>query len=271
MRKRLRFVAQTLSDSRCSEGFSGFTSLPWRTKMRGRSKASGRLVAAGLSGLGLAIFVAAPARAALIESFENTLDGWQVPSPFGSAAQQANFQSNGFSATGATNGSTSLAIGATATNTSSGPDYSQMMISPAQATTYGTNLTTLLQNASAVNIDILAPGGSFGGFLQFDIDIDNAATGFTSLDSFSYPSTSIGSEKTISVPVTAAQRAALAGSGAGTRMIIQVGGGYTSGNETFFIDNITTTEVPEPASIGAVAGVMLLTLRRRRTAGAESH
>jgi hypothetical protein len=222
------------------------------------------LCAAGISGIGLSLFVAPPAHAALIESFENTLDGWQVPSPFGS--QTANFQVAGFSGTGATDGAVSLAIGPTATNTGTGPNYSQMMISPDQTTAYAANLTTLLANAGSVSLDIFTPPGSFGFFLQFDVDINNSATGFVSLDGFSYPSTNIGSETTITVPVTPAQNALLAGSGTGTQLIVQVGGGYTAGNETFFIDNIRTTPAPEPVSIfscGVAAGWFLLRRRSR--------
>jgi hypothetical protein len=224
---------------------------------------SGLLCAAGISGIGLSLFVAPPAHAALIESFENTLDGWQVPSPFGS--QSANFQVAGFGATGATNGSFSLAIGPTPTNTGTGPNYSQMMISPDQTSAYAANLTALLANAASVSIDVLAPAGSFGGFLQFDIDINNSATGFVSLDGFSYPSTVLGTETTITVPLTFTQNLQLAGSGTGTQMIIQVGGGFSAGNETFEIDNIRTT-VPEPLSFfscGVAAGWFLLRRRSR--------
>jgi hypothetical protein len=142
-----------------------------------------------------------------------------------------------------------------------------MMISPDQTSAYAANLTALLANASSVSLDIFTPPGSFGFFLQFDVDINNSATGFVSLDGFSYPSTTIGSETTITVPVSPTLNAQLAGSGTGTQMIIQVGGGYTAGNETFNIDNIRTTAlVPEPMSFfscGVAAGWFLLRRRSR--------
>jgi hypothetical protein len=237
-------------------------SFPSEEQMRRKAKAGGLLVAAGFGSVGLASFIAAaPAQGALVESFENTLDGWQVPSPFGS--QGANFQVGGFSPIGATDGATSLAIGPTVGNVGAAPNYSQMMISPDATSPYALNLTALLQNAASISYDIYTPPGSFGFFLQFDTDINNSATGFVSLDGFSYQSTTIGSETTITVPMTAALRSALMGSGTGTQLIIQVGGGFTAGNETFYIDNIRTSEVPEPASLGALAGISVLTLTRR--------
>ena len=194
----------------------------------------------GLLALALFITSAAPAFAqtALIESFENGVDGWTVPSPFGSTGQQANFQAFPLSTLGVTNGAASLGVGATAANTGSGPDYSQLMLSPGASTAYGLNLTSILANATSISFDILAPAGSFGGFLQFDTDINNSGTGFQSLDGFGYPATTIGTETTITIPVTAAERAQLASSGTGTQIIMQVGGGFTAGNETFYIDNV---------------------------------
>ena len=153
--------------------------------------------------MAIAILCVRSAQAQLIESFENSADGWTI-SPFGSAGNQANFQIAGFSTTsGVTDGTSSMAVGPTAANTGSGPDYSQLLASPAAATTYGTNLTNTLANASALSFDVFAPSGSFNGFLQFDFDINNTATGFKSLDSFSYPATSLGSEKTFSFPIDA--------------------------------------------------------------------
>src|SRR4051794_12815407 len=76
------------------------------------------LGAAILFGVGLR------AQAQQIESWENTTNGW-TRSAFGSANQQANFQIAGNSSTtGVTSGTTSLVVGATATNAGNGPDYS---------------------------------------------------------------------------------------------------------------------------------------------------
>ena len=192
--------------------------------------------------------IANQASAQLIESWENSANGWQISS-FGS--QAGNFQIASFSnTTGVTDGSYSMAVGPTANNTSNGPNYSQLLISDNSASTsppgdaYSLNVTSVLSNASALSFDVFTPSGSFGGFLQFDVDLNNSALGFVSLDGFSYPSVTIGSESTISVPITAAQRATLAGSGTGTTIILQVGGGFTAGNETFYIDNLPLSPNP---------------------------
>ena len=209
----------------------------------------------------------AQVRADLIESWENSANGWSI-SPFGS--QSGNFQISGFSnSTGVTDGGFSMMVGPTP-NSTSGPNYSQLLISDNVPTdAYSMNVTNLLANASALSFDVFTPPGSFGFFLQFDVDINNSATGFVSLDGFSYPSVAIGSESTITVPITAAQRAQLAGSGSGTTIIIQAGGGFTAGNETFFIDNLRTTSlVPEPASwLLACFALACLVCGRLNTAG----
>src|ERR1035441_3853607 len=63
----------------------------------------------------------------VLESWENTADGWTVVSQ----GSPPNFQSDGFSqTTGVTNGQYSWAIGPTATNTSSGPNYGALLASP---------------------------------------------------------------------------------------------------------------------------------------------
>jgi hypothetical protein len=202
------------------------------------------------------------AHAQLIESFEGSANGWTI-SPFGS--QVANFQILPPSTTGVTDGSNSLAVGPTVTNVGTGPNYSQLLISNNDPTSaYAMNVTNILANASDLKFDVLAPPGSFGGFLQFDTDINNSATGFVSLDGFGYPATTIGSEFTFDIPITAAIRSQLAGSGSGTTIIIQGGGGFSAGNETFYLDNIRATPAPEPASIGALALSGLLAIRRRR-------
>ena len=169
----------------------------------------------------------------LIESFENTLDGWTV--------QNGNYTAGFSTTTGVTDGSYSLSLTGTAN-----PSYGQMLGSPST-----TLLTSELAGASALSFDVYAPGGSFGYYLQFDVDINNNDTGYVSLDSYSYPGVSIGGETTVTVPISASLQSALAASPNGTSIYIQVGGGYSDGNETFYLDNLrlTPAAVPEPATL----------------------
>jgi hypothetical protein len=127
-------------------------------------------------------------------------------------------------------------------------------------------LTPVLGLSDSLSLDVLTPPGSFGFFLQFDIDINNADTGFVSLDGFSYPSTTIGAQSTITVPISAGLASALAASSNPTTIIIQVGGGFSPGNETMYLDNLRVHQVPEPSTF-ALLGLGLLGLcvtRRRR-------
>ena len=219
---------------------------------------SAKLGLMAMVGLSVAAFAPRSASATLIESFENGADGWQVPAPsnldpaFGPVATS--------STTGVTDGTSSLAITGTG---GSGPNYGQLAISPSTMA-----MTSTLAHASAVSFDVFTPPGAFGFFLQFDVDIANNDTSFTSLDAFSYPSTTIGAETTMTVQITPALNAILAASTNPSALVIQVGGGFTAGNETMFIDNIRTTDLaaaaPEPASLGLLAAGSMLLLRKRR-------
>jgi len=183
----------------------------------------------------------------LLESWENTLDGWQV--------LNGNYTAGFSSTTGVTDGSYSLSLTGTAA-----PSYGQMLGSPST-----TLLTSELAGASALSFDVYAPGGSFGYYLQFDVDINNSDTGYVSLDSYSYPGVSIGGETTVTVPISSSLQSALAASSNPTSIYIQVGGGYSPDNETFYLDNMRLTAAPEPATLAllglGMAGGMLL--RRR--------
>ncbi|HWB54742.1 MAG TPA: hypothetical protein VG722_11135, partial [Tepidisphaeraceae bacterium] len=191
----------------------------------------------------LAASMPALASTVVIESWENTLDGWTVPPAYNAEPYTSSFST----VLGVTDGSYSLAVSGTA-----GPNYGQLLAGPSS-----TGLTSILGNATSLSLDIYTPPGSFGYFLQFDIDINNADTGFVSLDGYSYPSTTIGSESTITVPISSSLAATLASSSNPTAIFIQVGGGYTDGNETMYLDNLRAdVTVPDPAS--AASGIVLV-------------
>ena len=191
--------------------------------------------AAAAIAIAFTLIAAGPVSAAnneLIESWENTLDGWQVPSP-GNNTHPYPWAPAFDTVNGVTNGTYSLSITGTGT---SGPNYGQMCQGPSSV-----NLTDMLARAQSINLDIFTPPGSFGFFLQFDFDITGAVP-YQSLErpQYTYIGTTIGSETTITVPIPSDLRAALASSTVASQLIIQIGGGFTSGNETMYLDNFRT-------------------------------
>jgi hypothetical protein len=216
------------------------------------SKLIGSRAVAVAIAAGFALALPCVASATLIESWENTLDGWAAP---------PSYNVNGFSSafsttTGVTDGSYSLAL----VGTTSGPNYGQMLYGPSTMA-----LTSLLSNASAIDLDVYAPAASFGYYLQVQIGINNSSAGIGFDALTSYVGVNIGGETTLSAPISPALDALLAASPNPTAIFVQVGGGYSAGNETAYFDNLRSVDVPEPATLSILgAGLGLLGLRRSR-------
>jgi hypothetical protein len=203
----------------------------------------GVVVAASATIVGALLVQSANAQTITLESWENTLDGWTVQDPT---------YTPGFSTKlGVTDGTYSLSLTGT-----QAPGYGQMLLS-----SYTPAWTAELGAATSVSLDVFGQSGSFNGFLQFDIDLNNADAGFTSIDGFSYPGISPdGTEHTITIAMPAAYAAALAASTNSTQIAIQIGGGYAAGNETMYLDNLRVFDVvPEPSTF-ALLGLGLLGL-----------
>jgi hypothetical protein len=193
--------------------------------------------------------LAAEARGAvLLESWENTANGWVTTS------EQPTYAVGGFSTTsGVTDGTYSITLAGTAA-----PNYGQMFRG-LQTTT----LTGQLATAQSVSVDVLADS-SFG-YQQWSLILNGGGLGYFSVDGFSFnQSPVLGAESTLTWTITPATRATLAANPtAATQIIFQVGGGAPGSMQ---LDNLRFTPVPEPAAAGALsllAGVVLSRVRRR--------
>lgn len=207
--------------------------------------------------VGLGLFLPRLASAQLIESWENTLDGWTFNPSYNT---QAGFTQSFSNTTGVTNGSYSLDI----TSAGPAPDYGQLLEGP-----YSYYNTVALAHSTDLLLDVDTSAAAFGYYLQFDVEINNLDTGFTSIDGYAYPSTTIGSETTVQIAISPTIAAELAASSNPTQIDISVGGG--GGGGTMYLDNLRgngpAVVLPEPVSFGAMgAGSVLLLLRRRRAA-----
>jgi hypothetical protein len=210
-------------------------------------------------GIGVAMLLPTFASAQLIESWENTLDGWTFNPSYNT---QAGFTQGFSNTTGVTNGSYSLTV----TSAGPSPNYGQMLEGP---TDYYN--TVALANATDLLLDVDTTPAAFGYFLQFDIEINNADTGFQSIDGYAYPSATIGSESTVTFPISPTISSELAASSNPTQIDISIGGG--GGGGEMYLDNLRgngpPVVLPEPMSLGAMgAGSVLLMLRRHRKSAA---
>src|SRR5580698_3067300 len=108
----------------------------------------------------------------LLNSWENSLEGWTIQEP-------GIWSTTGFStSTGVTAGTYSWNLTA-----ASGPDYGLALTGPSSTT-----LTTQLLNAGSISIDVLTPvSGSFGGYLQVDLEVNQpGGAGTISVDGYTY-------------------------------------------------------------------------------------
>jgi hypothetical protein len=175
----------------------------------------------------LALGLSAARSQTLLNSWENSLEGWTISEP-------GIWSTTGFSTTtGVTAGTYSWNLTAV-----SGPDYGLALTGPSS-----TNLTTLLENAASISIDVLTPvAGSFGYYQQWDVEINQpGGAGTISLDGDTYDqSPSIGGpESTLTWTVPAAVRQALAGHPTlPVYLTFSIGGG---GSGTMYVDNLRVT------------------------------
>jgi hypothetical protein len=190
-----------------------------------------------------------PAQAAtvLLESWENTLDGWTVS---GGGVGSSSFST----AQGITAGSFSLDL-----TYPSNPNYGTPMFSA-----YSPSWTSTLANNPRVSLDVYTPPASFGYYLQVQLWVNNADTGY--FQDGSYFGTTIGSETTITFPDLPADKLAiLAVSSNPTQIGFQIGGG---GAGDVFLDNLRVEAVPEPSTL-ALLGLGALGLLGLRGHGSD--
>ncbi|HTQ37586.1 MAG TPA: dockerin type I repeat-containing protein [Pirellulales bacterium] len=215
-------------------------------------------------GVAAMVFGVRGAQADVLESWENTsdptFDGWSIP-PSYSTTNYANFSASYNTTYGVTNGLASVAVASTPANDASmspsGPNYGQMIANEGSQA-----WTTMLSHAAGLSFDVYLPPGSFGYYTQFDLDLNNADAGYTSIDSYHYLAANNGAETTMKFyfqypavyeslwgttdynninASNAAYQALLATSTHQTGIFIQMGGGYSAGppvNETAYFDNV---------------------------------
>ena len=179
----------------------------------------------------LGLGISAARAQTLLNSWENSLEGWTIAEP-------AIWSTTGFSTTtGVTFGSYSWELTA-----ASGPNYSTALNGPSS-----TNLTALLANAASVSIDIDVPvGGSFGYYLQWDLSVNQpGGLGSVSVDGGQYTqAATIGGQATLTFAIPASVRSAmLANPSLPCYLSYAIGGGSTTGAMTIYLDNLRVTPV----------------------------
>jgi hypothetical protein len=187
------------------------------------------------------------------ETWPSSADGWTTSSPW---------TSTGFSP------STGWTLTA-----SSGPGYGGALTLPY---TQGALTAAVIgmTPTDTISLDVTTPGGSFGYYLQFDLDIYSSSGVYgASLDDYSYQGVSIGGTTQLSwtlADLSPSQLALIDGDpSAFTQFVFQIGGGYTAGNESMTVDDFDITNtVPEPSSMAlfGMGAAALLKFARRRIA-----
>jgi hypothetical protein len=188
-----------------------------------------------LTSLGLAAVAAlsAQAQSILVNSWENSLEGW--------GSLEGNWTAGGFSTTtGVTAGAYSLQF-----NAASGPDYGAAL-----GGTYSANLTHLLANAASVSVDVVDTGFSY---MQWDLVIDQpqSSTGFglgyTSVDGYSYSQSPSGAtQSTLTYTISPSIRQALQDNPTlPSRLVFQIGGGNGG---SVYMDNLRITPIANAAT-----------------------
>jgi hypothetical protein len=189
-----------------------------------------------LAALLVSVAPAAFAQPVLINSWENSLEGWSI-------LETGTWTSLGFINTnGATQGSYSWKLAST------GVDYGPTLQGPAS-----TNLTLLMANADSVNMDIVVDPSAaprFGFGLQIDLEVNQpGGAGTISVDGYNYPGGVFGGQLTdgstnvLTWPVSQATRSALdAFPNLPTYLTISIGGGAGG---AIYIDNLRATKIPQ--------------------------
>lgn len=200
-------------------------------------------VAAGFLGM-----ARLPAQTVLVESWENSLDGWQevIGNTLGLSTT-----------TGVTAGSYSLAVSRPFPGAG---DF--FLLGPSSIEN-----TELLAGAGSLSLDIYAPPGTFGGYIQFDVSVFNSDFGEPSIDGNLHQMVLPGTETTLNFSMSPAIAAELSASSSPTRIIIQAFFPDSATGDTVYLDNLTVTIVPEP-SVAAmlVVGLIGFTAAKHRRA-----